>query len=40
MQDTLDYSIQLKKDFGLNYWKAILFEELSKQKIFFTSNKI
>lgn len=36
MQSTLDYSMQLKADYGNNYWKAVLFEELSKQTNFFT----
>jgi hypothetical protein len=35
MTSTFDYSKQLKVDYGTNYWKAVLFEELSKQDKFF-----
>lgn len=38
MKSTLEYSLQLKKDYGINFWKGILFEELSKQKQFFKNK--
>jgi hypothetical protein len=37
---TADYASQLKIDYGINYWKAILLDELSKKTIFYTHNKI
>ena len=40
MEATLEESNQLKIDYGMNYWKAVLLEELSKKSLFYTHNKI
>lgn len=40
MKNTLDYANQLKKDYGNNYWKAVLFDRLSNEKRFFKEVKI
>lgn len=37
---TIDYSHQLKIDYGINYWKAILLDEISRKSIFYTNNNI
>ncbi len=37
---TTEYAGQLKIDYGINYWKAILLDELSKKDFFYSHNKI
>jgi len=36
---TLEYAQQLSLDYGVNYWKAVLYEEITKHLIFFETRK-